>query len=50
MMRYDFLARQRQLEMLREAERGRLHKTANEARRVYPTRPEQGQETTRRRP
>jgi len=50
MMRYDFLARQRQQELLREAEKGRLHKTAVEARRVHPARPDPRRETLGRRP
>jgi len=50
MMRYDLLARQRQQEMLREAEMGRLRKTANEARRVHPVRPQPRRETVARRP
>ena len=40
MMRYDFLVRHRQHELLREAEKGRLHKTFSEARRLHPARPE----------
>jgi hypothetical protein len=50
MMRYDYLARQRQQEMLREAEMGRLRKTANEARRVHPVSPEPRRDTIARRP
>jgi hypothetical protein len=50
MIRYDFLARQRQQEILREAELGRLRKAANEARRVHPARPEPRSETVARRP
>jgi hypothetical protein len=50
MIRYELLARQRQQELLREAEMGRLRKTANEARRVHPARPEPLRDTVDRRP
>jgi hypothetical protein len=39
MFRYDFLARQRMHQLLREAEMARLRRVANDARRVTPTRP-----------
>jgi hypothetical protein len=40
MMRYDFLIRHRQQELLREAEKGRQHKAFSKARRLNPARPE----------
>jgi len=49
MMRYDFLARLRQQEMLRDAEKGRLHKAVSEARRLNPARPEPRREFTSQR-
>jgi hypothetical protein len=40
MFRYDLLARQRQHELLREAEMARLRRVANEARRAHTAHPE----------
>jgi hypothetical protein len=40
MMLYGFLARHRQQELLREAEKVRLNKTFSDARRRHPARPE----------
>jgi hypothetical protein len=40
MLRYDIFARQRQHELLREAETARLQRLANEGRRIHSTRPE----------